>query len=70
MVSSDFTRLEADYCCYSKWFENFYIVLLLYIDDMLVVGSNMREIVNLKVRVAKEFSMKDLGPVKNSWNKD
>ena len=61
MVSSDFTRLETDHCCYSKWFENFYIMLLLYVDDMLVVGSNMKEIVNLKASLAKEISMKDLG---------
>jgi len=46
--SSGFTRLAADHCCYSKWFENFYIMLLLYVDDMIVVGSSMKEIVNLK----------------------
>jgi len=64
MVSSGFTRLEADHCCYSKWFENSYIMLMLYIDDMLVAGSSMKEIVNLKARLAEEFSMKDLGPVR------
>ena len=31
---------------------------------MLVVGSSMNEIVNLKAKLANEFSMKDLGPVK------
>ena len=62
MISSGFTRLEADHCCYSKWFENFYVMLLLYVDDMLVVGFSMKENVNLKVRLAEEFSMKDLGP--------
>jgi len=35
-------------------------MLLLYIDDMLVAGSNMKEIMNLNARVAEEFSMKDL----------
>ena len=35
-------------------------MLLLYIDDMLVVESNMKEIVNLKASLAKEFSMKNL----------
>jgi len=64
MVNSGFTRLQADHCCYSKWFEICYIILLVYIDDMLVVGSSMKEIVNLKAKLAKEFSMKDLGPAK------
>ena len=60
MVSSGFTRLYADHCCYSKWFENSYIILLLFVDDMLVVGSSMKDIVNLKAKLAKIFSMKDL----------
>ena len=64
MAGSGFSRLQADHCCYYKWFENFYIILLLYVDDMLVEGSSMKEIVNLKVKFAEEFSMKDLGPVK------
>ena len=46
MVSSGFTRLHADHCCYFKWFENSYIILVLYVDDMLVVESSMKEIVN------------------------
>ena len=63
MISSGFIRLQADYCCYSKWFENSYIILLLYVDDMLVAGSSMNEIVNLKAKLVEEFSMKDLGLV-------
>ena len=64
MVSSGFIRLQADHCCYFKWFENSYIILLLYADNMQVAGSRMKEIVNFKVKLAKEFSMKDLGPAK------
>ena len=45
-------------------------MLLLYVDDMLVVGSSMREIVNLNSILVKEFSM-DLGATKKkSQNKD
>jgi len=39
-------------------------MLLLYIDDMLVDEFSMKEIVNLKARLAEEFSMKDFGPAK------
>jgi len=31
---------------------------------MLVAGSNMREIVNLKAKLAEKFSIKNLGPAK------
>jgi len=64
MMSNGFTMLEVDHCCYSKWFENFYIMLLLYINDMFVDGSNMKEIVNLKAKLAEKFSMKNLSPAK------
>ena len=64
MVSSGFTRLETYHCYYSKWFENSYSMLLLYVYDMLIVGSIMNEIVNLKTRLAKDFSIKDLGPTR------
>jgi len=39
-------------------------MLLFYVDDMLVEGSNIKEIVNLKARLAEEFSMKDLSYAK------
>ena len=64
MVSSGFTRLEVDHCCYFKWFDNFYTMLLLCVDDMLIAGSNVKKIVNLKARLAEEFSMKDSDPAK------
>ena len=38
-----------------------YIILLLYVDDMLVAGSNMQDINVLKRKLAKSFVMKDLG---------
>ena len=64
MTIRGYTRLETDHCCCAKLFEIFYILLLLYVDDMLVVGSSMKEIVNRKAKLVNEFSMKDLGPAK------
>ena len=60
MSSHSFTRCQADHCCYFKKFDNNFIILLLYVDDMLVAGSNMQEIVNLKLKLSKQFEMKDL----------
>ena len=36
----------------------------LYVDDMLVAGSNMQEINVLKRKLANSFAMKDLGAAK------
>ena len=59
-----FKKCEADHCYYVKSFENSYIILLLYVDDMLIAGSSIEEINNLKKQLSKQFAMKDLGAVK------
>ena len=48
-----FKRYEADHCCYVKFFDNSYIILLLYVDDMLIAGSSIEEINNLKKQLSK-----------------
>ena len=59
-----FKRCEADHCCYVKFFGNSYIILLLYVDDMLIVGSSIEEINILKKQLLKQFAINDLGAVK------
>ena len=59
-----FKRCEIDHCCYVKFFDNSYMILLLYVDDMLIVGSDIEEINNLKKQLSKQFTMKDLGAAK------
>ena len=43
-----FKRCEADHCCYVKFFDNSYIILLLYVNDMLIAESSTKETNNLK----------------------
>jgi Reverse transcriptase (RNA-dependent DNA polymerase) len=38
-----------------------FIILLFYVDDMLIVGSDLKKIKALKERLESEFAMKDLG---------
>ena len=59
-----FKRCEADHCCHVKFSDNFYIILLLYVDDMLIAGSSIDEINNLKKQLSKQFAMKGLGAAK------
>ncbi|RVX02202.1 Retrovirus-related Pol polyprotein from transposon TNT 1-94 [Vitis vinifera] len=59
-----FKRCEADHCYYFKSFDNSYIILLLYVDDMLIAGSDIEKINNLKKQLSKQFAMKDLGAAK------
>ena len=64
MYRIGFKRCEVDHCCYVKSFDNSYIILLLYVDGMLIVGSDIKNINNLKKQLSKQFAMKDLGAVK------
>ena len=59
-----FKRCDADHCCYVKSFDNSYIILLLYVDNMLITGSGIEKINNLKKQLSKQFGMKDLGATK------
>jgi len=61
MERSEFRRCHTDHCCYIKRYGSSYIILLLYVDDMLIVGSDMKQIERLKGKLSKEFEMKDLG---------
>ena len=63
IISLRYNRLSSDHCTYYKRFEdNDFIILLLYVDDMLVVGPNKDRVQELKAQLAREFDMKDLGP--------
>ncbi|KAG9444911.1 hypothetical protein H6P81_016251 [Aristolochia fimbriata] len=65
MLDIGFARLNADHCVYLQRFnDGDYIILTLYVDDMLVAGTNMKKIDDLNKRLANQFSMKDLGEVK------
>jgi hypothetical protein len=65
MTEHGYSRCHSDHCVYFKRLENgSYIILLLYVDDMLVVGSNMQYINVLKNKLANSFVMKYLGVAK------
>jgi hypothetical protein len=55
MVSLNFTRSEYDHCVYFKKLENgMFIILVLYVDDMLVERKSMVEINRLKAQLARD----------------
>ena len=63
IMSLGYNRLSSDHCTYYKRFDDGdFIILLLYVDDMLVVGPNKDRVRELKAQLAREFDMKDLGP--------
>jgi hypothetical protein len=65
MTEQVYSRCHSDHCVYFKKLENgSYIILLLYVDDMLIAGSNMQDINVFKKKLANSFAMNDLGAAK------
>ena len=59
MVEQGYSRcLSNSYVYFKRLDDVIYIILLLYVDDMLVARSNMQEINVLKIKLANSFSMK------------
>ena len=63
-VSQGYTRSECGHCLYFKRLNDIFIILVLYVDDMLIVSKIMDEINRLKAHMARTFDMKDLGAAK------
>ena len=58
MCKSDFHESEKDQCCCFKKYTDSYMFLLLYVDDILILGSSMREINHLQASMSLVFAMK------------
>jgi hypothetical protein len=56
-----FVRSRVDQCVYSKKVGNHFIYVVMYVDDMLLVGNNMDAIKEVKSHLSFKFDMKDLG---------
>lgn len=65
MADQEFMRCQSGHCMYFRKIENGnYLILILYVDDLLVASSNMLDINELKRKLANSFAMKDLGTAK------
>ena len=63
MVNQGYKRTAADQCVYIQRFQDGnFVALLLYVDDMLIVGKDAMKISQLKKELSNSFDMKDLGP--------
>jgi hypothetical protein len=56
-----FTRSKEDHCVYFKLIGDRVIYLVLYVDDMLLIGNDKEIIQDLKTQLFSKFDMKDLG---------
>ena len=59
-MSMGFAKSKVDPNLYLKVIEDEPVILLLYVDDLFLIG-NEKQIVECKKKLTKEFEMKDLG---------
>ena len=65
MMSHWYNRTSSDHCVFTrKFFDNDFIILLLYVDDKLIIGHDSNKIDRLKKELSKSFAMKNLGSAK------
>ncbi|CAJ2671557.1 unnamed protein product [Trifolium pratense] len=65
MSEQGYKKTTSDHCVFVRKFSNDdFIILLLYVDDMLIVGKNISNIDRLKKQLGESFAMKDMGEAK------
>ena len=65
MGEQGFRKTTSDHCVFmQKFSDDDFVILLLYVDDMLIVGRSTSRIEKLKQQLSHSFAMKDLGPAK------
>jgi hypothetical protein len=61
LLSNGFKTNESDKCIYYKSFYDVHVIICLYVDDLLIFGSNIDVINTTKTLLKNNFDMKDLG---------
>ena len=61
MMSNGFKINECDKCVYVQNTNKGYVIVCLYVDDMLIIGSDIGMINATKKMLNKQFDMKDMG---------
>jgi hypothetical protein len=61
LTSTGFAINEADRCVYYRCGGGEGVILCLYVDDILIFGTNIDVINEVKSFLSKSFDMKDLG---------
>ena len=55
---------------YKKRSGNVVVFLVLYVDDILLIGNDVGALSSVKVYLSGQFNMKDLGEAEHPWGQD
>jgi hypothetical protein len=61
LIDISFSRCHSDPNVYTKKVGSHLIILVLYVDDLILTGSDSKLLNHVNTRLKKKFEMKDLG---------
>ena len=64
LLLQNFQRCRSDPNVYIKKFDGHMIIIFLYVDDLLIIGSTIASILVIKTALHNAFEMSDLGLLK------
>ena len=62
-MSHNFEMIEEDHCVYIIRSKDKFVILSLYVDDILTVGNSKEYILEIKGWLSSKFEMKDMREV-------
>lgn len=65
LTNMSFTRSQADPCVYFKREKNKLVIIVVYVDDLLILATDEKELTLLKRKLSQTFNIKDLGEAKH-----
>ena len=60
-INEGFSSINTDHSLYIKQTDNYILVAILYVDDLIILSSDVTELKWLKSQLEKKFEMSDLG---------
>lgn len=64
LSENGFVQSKFDYSLFTKRSGNMYLIMLVYVDDIIITGNDVSEIEKFKVFLKTKFQIKDLGKMK------
>ncbi|CAJ2658415.1 unnamed protein product [Trifolium pratense] len=65
LTSSGYIQSKSDYSLFTKQRSSGFTVILVYVDDLVLGGTDIDEITHIKTLLDTKFSIKDLGTLKD-----